>query len=56
VEAGRGSAAAGGTTTVGDDGNPVVFAPADVGLRPPDHPPTESAPESEKVGLIFERS
>jgi len=28
----------------------------DVGVRPPDHPPTESAPESEKAGLIFERS
>ncbi|MEO7115668.1 MAG: hypothetical protein ABIZ18_07390 [Caldimonas sp.] len=39
-----------------DDGSPVVFTADDVGLRPPDHTPTESAPESEKVGLIFERS
>jgi hypothetical protein len=43
-------------TTVGDDGNPVVFTPADVGARPPDHPPTDSAPKSEKASLIFERS
>jgi len=34
----------------------VIFTPGDVGVRPPDHPPTESAPESEKAGLIFERS
>ena len=34
----------------------VVFTPDDVHARPPDHPPTESAPESEKAGLIFERS
>ncbi len=40
----------------GDDGTPVVFTPDDVGLRPPDRPPTESAPASEKSGLIFERS
>ena len=45
-----------GTTSQGDDGNPVVFTPDDVGARPPDHPPTERAPESEKAGLIFERS
>jgi hypothetical protein len=42
--------------TEGDDGAPVVFTPADVHARPPDHPPTEAAPESEKAGLIFERS
>jgi hypothetical protein len=35
---------------------PVVFTPEDVHARPPDHPPTEDAPESEKAGLIFERS
>jgi hypothetical protein len=35
---------------------PVVFTPADVHARPPDHPPTEAAPASEKAGLIFERS
>ena len=35
---------------------PVVFTPEDVHVRPPDHPPTENAPESEKAGLIFERS
>ena len=35
---------------------PVVFTPDDVHMRPPDHTPTEAAPESEKVGLIFERS
>lgn len=45
-----------GTTSEGDDGEPVVFTPADVHARPPDHPPTDAAPESEKVGLIFERS
>jgi hypothetical protein len=45
-----------GATGLGDDGNPVVFTPDDVGVRPPDHPPTENAPESEKAGLIFERS
>jgi hypothetical protein len=44
------------TTTEGDDGAPVVFTPADVHARPPDQPPTEQAPESEKAGLIFERS
>jgi len=37
-------------------GAPVVFTPADVHARPPDHPPTDAAPESEKAGLIFERS
>ena len=30
--------------------------PDDVGAPPPDHPPTGQGPESEKVGLIFERS
>ena len=35
---------------------PVVFTPDDVHARPPDHPPTDAAPESEKAGLIFERS
>ena len=44
------------STADGDDGAPVVFTPADVHARPPDRPPTESAPESEKAGLIFERS
>ena len=39
-----------------DSGEPVVFTPDDVGIRPPDHPPTDAAPESEKAGLIFERS
>ena len=48
--------AAAATTTLGDDGTPVIFTPEDVGARPPDRPPTESAPESEKAGLIFERS
>jgi hypothetical protein len=43
-------------TTPGDDGAPVVFTPEDVGVRPPDHTPTENAPASEKAGLIFERS
>jgi len=43
-------------TSPADDGQPVVFTPEDVQLPPPDHPPTESAPESEKAGLIFERS
>jgi len=50
------SSAATVATTQGDDGAPVVFTPDDVGVRPPDHPPTENAPESEKAGLIFERS
>jgi len=40
----------------GDEGEAVVFTPADVHARPPDRPPTEAAPESEKAGLIFERS
>ncbi len=35
---------------------PPVFTPEDVHVRPPDHPPTEDAPASEKAGLIFERS
>ena len=39
-----------------DDASPPVFTPEDVHARPPDHPPTENAPESEKAGLIFERS
>lgn len=43
-------------TTEGDDGEAVVFTPADVHARPPDRPPTDAAPESEKAGLIFERS
>jgi hypothetical protein len=43
-------------TSEGDDGSQVVFTPEDVHARPPDHPPTEQAPESEKVGLVFERS
>jgi hypothetical protein len=34
----------------------VVFTPDDVTAHPPDHPPTENAPASEKTGLIFERS
>ena len=54
VDAGKDSAS--GSTTQGDDGAPVVFTPDDVSTRPPDHPPTENAPESEKAGLIFERS
>jgi hypothetical protein len=45
-----------GSTRAGDDGEPVVFTPDDVTLPPPDRPPTEGAPESEKVELIFERS
>lgn len=44
------------TTSEGDDGSPVVFTPEDVHARPPDRTPTEAAPESEKAGLIFERS
>ena len=44
------------TTSEGDDGEAVVFTPADVHVRPPDQPPTDAAPESEKAGLIFERS
>jgi hypothetical protein len=40
----------------GSDGAPVVFTPDDVSARPPDHPPTEAAPQSEKAALIFERS
>ena len=43
-------------TAQGDNGSPVVFTPEDVHVRPPDHTPTEAAPESEKAGLIFERS
>ena len=44
------------TTAEGDDGEAVVFTPDDVHVRPPDEPPTDAAPESEKAGLIFERS
>jgi len=44
------------SATPGDDGEAVVFTPADVHARPPDQPPTDAAPESEKAGLIFERS
>jgi hypothetical protein len=44
------------TTGAADDAAPVVFTPDDVTIPPPDRPPTEEAPESEKVGLIFERS
>jgi len=56
VDAGKDSAGGSGSTSPGDDGAPVVFTPDDVTARPPDHPPTENAPESEKAGLIFERS
>jgi hypothetical protein len=55
-DAGNDSAGESGSTAPGDDGAAVVFTPDDVGARPPDHPPTENAPESEKAGLIFERS
>ena len=50
------ASAAGAGARIGDDGEPVVFTPADIGMRPPDQPPTASAPESEKASLIFERS
>jgi hypothetical protein len=43
-------------STADDAGAPVVFTPDDVTLPPPDRTPTEAAPASEKVGLIFERS
>ena len=56
VDTSTGSAGTAGSTSVGDDGAPVVFTPDDVTARPPDRPPTENAPESEKAGLIFERS
>ena len=56
VDAGKDSASGSGSTSPGDDGAPVVFTPDDVTARPPDQPPTENAPESEKAGLIFERS
>ena len=57
VDAGPSSAVrTGDASPQGDDAAPVVFTPDDVGARPPDRPPTESAPESEKAGLIFERS
>ena len=56
VDADKDSASAPAGTSPGDDGAPVVFTPDDVGVRPPDQPPTENAPASEKAGLIFERS
>ena len=56
VDADKDRANASGGTTPGDDGTPVVFTPDDVSARPPDQPPTENAPASEKAGLIFERS
>jgi hypothetical protein len=56
VDADEDSASASVGTSPGDDGAPVVFTPDDVGVRPPDQPPTENAPASEKAGLIFERS
>ncbi len=56
IDAGKDSTSGSGNTSPGDDGAPVVFTPDDVTARPPDHPPTENAPESEKAGLIFERS
>ena len=56
VDAGQDPAGPSGSAALGNDGSPVVFTPDDVHVRPPDHPPTESAPESEKAGLIFERS
>ena len=43
-------------TVPAESEQPPVFTPEDVHVRPPDHPPTENAPESEKAGLIFERS
>ena len=42
------------TSDAGDA--PPVFTPEDVHVRPPDHPPSEDAPASDKAGLIFERS
>jgi hypothetical protein len=54
--AGGDAPAAAMATTPGDDGEAVVFTPADVNARPPDHAPTENAPASEKAGLLFERS
>ncbi|HEX4232951.1 MAG TPA: hypothetical protein VH041_01475 [Caldimonas sp.] len=42
--------------SAGDDGTAVVLTPEDVHVPPPDRTPTESAPESEKAGLLFERS
>ncbi|MEO5843236.1 MAG: hypothetical protein ABIQ33_00180 [Caldimonas sp.] len=44
------------TTQPGGDDLPVAFTPEDVHLPPPDRTPTDAAPESEKAGLIFERS
>jgi len=55
----RPAAAAAGTgqpASIDDDDAPVVFTPADVSLRPPDTTPIDHAPESEKAGLLFERS
>jgi len=56
VDAGAGPADPSSTPSVDEDGAPVVFTADDIGVRPPDHTPTESAPASEKAGLIFERS
>jgi len=56
LESNDDSSGAAAATVLGDDGAPVIFTPEDVGASPPDRPPTESAPESEKAGLIFERS
>jgi len=45
------------SATAADDADvPGAFAPEDVHVRPPDQPPGEDAPASEKAGLIFERS
>lgn len=38
------------------DEPPAVFTPDDVTALPPDRPPTENAPASEKASLLFERS
>jgi hypothetical protein len=55
ADAGRPDAGTTGTR-IGSEGERVDFTPDDVTARPPDRPPTETAPESEKAGLIFERS
>ncbi|MEO8836166.1 MAG: hypothetical protein ABI364_05460 [Caldimonas sp.] len=44
------------TATAGKDAAPVVFTADDVTARPPDRPPTNAAPASEKTSLLFERS
>ena len=54
MPAARASRAAAAATN--SEGEAVVFTAEDVTARPPDQPPTENAPESEKAGLIFERS